>query len=57
MLETDAPYLAPEGFRGKRNEPLQVKLLAEEASRIKDVSFQELADKTTQNAKSFFELQ
>lgn len=57
MLETDAPYLATEGFRGKRNEPLQVKLLAEEASRIKDVSFQELADKTTQNAKSFFELQ
>ncbi|MDD5120599.1 MAG: TatD family hydrolase [Candidatus Omnitrophica bacterium] len=57
MLETDAPYLSPEGFRGKRNEPLQIKLLAEEASKIKDISFAELADKTTQNAKLFFGLQ
>ncbi len=56
MLETDAPYLSPEGFRGKRNEPLQIKLLAEVASRIKGVSFGELADKTTQNAKGFFGL-
>ena len=56
MLETDAPYLSPEGFRGRRNEPFQIKLLAEEASRIKGVSFQELADKTTQNAKGFFGL-
>jgi len=56
MLETDAPYLSPEGFRGKRNEPLQIKLLAEEISKIKGVSFQEIADKTTQNAKKFFNL-
>lgn len=56
MLETDAPYLSPEGFRGKRNEPLQIKLLAEEVSKIKGVSFQEIADKTTQNAKNFFNL-
>lgn len=56
MLETDAPYLSPEGFRGKRNEPRQIKLLAEVASQIKKVSFDELADKTTQNAKEFFKL-
>lgn len=56
MLETDAPYLSPEGFRGKRNEPLQIKLLAEEVSRIKGVSFSEIADRTTQNAKEFFKL-
>ncbi|MBU4418925.1 MAG: TatD family hydrolase [Candidatus Omnitrophica bacterium] len=56
MLETDAPYLSPEGFRGKRNEPLQIKLLAEEVSRIKGVSFEEIADRTTQNAKEFFNL-
>ncbi|MFA4854898.1 MAG: TatD family hydrolase [Candidatus Omnitrophota bacterium] len=56
MLETDAPYLAPEGFRGKRNEPAQIKLLAEEVSRIKGVSFEEIADKTTNNAKGFFRL-
>ncbi|MFA6358318.1 MAG: TatD family hydrolase [Candidatus Omnitrophota bacterium] len=56
MLETDAPYLSPEGFRGKRNEPLQIKLLAEEVSKIKAITFDELADKTTQNAKGFFGL-
>jgi len=56
MLETDAPYLSPEGFRGKRNEPFQIKLLAEEVSRIKGVSFAEIAEKTTQNAKEFFNL-
>lgn len=56
MLETDAPYLSPEGFRGKRNEPYQIKLLAEEVSRIKEVSFEEIAEKTTGNAKKFFNL-
>lgn len=56
MLETDAPYLAPEGFRGKRNEPSHIKLLAEEVSRIKGISFEEVADRTTENAKLFFKL-
>ncbi len=56
MLETDAPYLSPEAFRGKRNEPAQIKLLAEEVSRIKGVSFEKIADKTTENAKAFFKL-
>ncbi|MCX5694111.1 MAG: TatD family hydrolase [Candidatus Omnitrophica bacterium] len=56
MLETDAPYLSPEGFRGKRNEPMQVKLLANEVSRIKGVSLQELEEQTSRNAKSFFKL-
>ncbi|MDO8489734.1 MAG: TatD family hydrolase, partial [Candidatus Omnitrophota bacterium] len=41
---------------GKRNEPLQIKLLAEEVSRIKKVSFEEIAEQTTQNAKAFFKL-
>ena len=56
MLETDAPYLSPEGFRGKRNEPLQVKLLAEAVSLIKGVSIGEIAENTTNNAKGFFGL-
>ncbi len=56
MLETDAPYLSPEGFRGKRNEPAQVKLLAQEVGRIKGVGFEEIARQTTQNAKEFFKL-
>jgi len=56
MLETDAPYLSPEGFRGKRNEPMQVKLLAEAVSLIKGISVDEIAEKTTKNAKEFFKL-
>ncbi|MFH1191414.1 MAG: TatD family hydrolase [Candidatus Omnitrophota bacterium] len=56
MLETDAPYLSPEGFRSQRNEPFQIKLLAEEVSRIKGVSVEEVAEQTTQNAKGFFKL-
>jgi len=56
MLETDAPYLSPDGFRGKRNEPMQIKLLAEAVSLIKGASVEEIADKTTKNAKEFFNL-
>ena len=56
MLETDAPYLSPEGFRGQRNEPAQIKLLANEVSQILGVSFGKIADQTTQNAKDFFKL-
>jgi TatD DNase family protein len=56
MLETDAPFLSPEGFRGKRNEPMQVALLAEEIARIKDVPAEKVARVTTENAKAFFGL-
>ncbi len=56
MLETDCPYLSPEGFRGKRNEPFQVKLLAEYIARIKGISFEEIASGTTSNAKTFFSI-
>jgi TatD DNase family protein len=56
MLETDAPYLSPAGFRGQRNEPARIKLLADEVSRIKGVSFDKIASQTTQNAKYFFKL-
>ncbi len=56
MLETDAPFLSPEGLRGKRNEPLYVKNLAQEISRIKEVSLEEVAGITTENAQNFFNL-
>lgn len=56
MLETDAPYLSPEGFRGQRNEPAQVKLLANEVSRLCGVSFEKISEQTTQNAKDFFKI-
>lgn len=56
MLETDAPYLPPEGLRGKRNEPMYVQCLATEISRIKEISLEEVAKITTANAKKFFNL-
>jgi TatD DNase family protein len=56
MLETDAPFLAPEPLRGKRNEPLHVRTLAEEISRIKEIPLDEVAEATTKNAKGFFRL-
>ena len=55
-LETDAPYLAPEGHRGKRNEPAFVRLLAEEAAKIRGVSFEEISALTTHTAQTFFNL-
>lgn len=56
LLETDAPFLPPQEFRGKRNEPLYVKYLAGEIARIKEISIDEVAQVTTENAKSFFNL-
>lgn len=56
LLETDAPYLAPQGLRGKRNEPANVKFLAEEIARIKQISIEEVAAITTDNARKFFGL-
>ena len=56
LLETDAPYLPPEGFRGRRNEPIYVKYLAQEIARIKEITLEEVASVTTENAKTFFGL-
>ncbi len=56
MLETDAPYLPPEGLRGRRNEPSAVKILAEEIAKIKETNLEEVAAITTANAKKFFNL-
>jgi len=54
LLETDAPYLSPEGFRGKRNEPVQVRLLAQVVAGLKDLKLEEVAKSTTENARRFF---
>jgi TatD DNase family protein len=57
LLETDAPFLAPQDFRGKRNEPMHVRYVAEEISRIKGLSFEEVARITTENAIRLFKFQ
>jgi TatD DNase family protein len=56
FLETDAPFLSPEGLRDRRNEPLHVKSLAQEIARIKDTGTEEVARLTTDNARRFFKL-
>lgn len=54
LIETDCPYLAPHPFRGKRNEPAYVKLVAEQIAELKGVTFEEIAEVTTKNAKKLF---
>lgn len=56
LIETDAPYLAPHPYRGKRNEPSYVPLVAEEIARLKGISVEEVAKATTRNAEQFFKL-
>lgn len=56
MVETDCPWLTPVPHRGKRNEPSYVKYVAEKLAELKDVSFDEVAQTTTNTAKDFFNL-
>lgn len=56
LIETDAPYLAPHPYRGKRNEPAFVTLVAEEIALQKGLSVEEVAAATTANAKKFFSI-
>lgn len=57
VLETDSPYLAPMPYRGKRNEPSYVRLIADEISQLTGKSIIEVAKQTTLNAESIFGLQ
>ena len=54
VLETDAPYLSPVPFRGKRNEPAYLKYVAEKLAGIKQISVEEVARVTTNNAERIF---
>ena len=54
LIETDSPFLAPVPNRGRKNEPSFIKFTAEKLARIKDISNQELIDKTTQNFNKLF---
>jgi len=56
MIETDAPYLTPVPFRGKRNEPMHVRHVAEKIAEIRGISFEEVAKQTLENAKRFFSI-
>jgi len=54
LIETDCPYLTPHPYRGTRNEPAYVKLVAEQIADLKGISYEELAEVTTKNAKLVF---
>lgn len=56
LVETDSPYLTPEPYRGKRNEPMNVRLVIEKIAEIKGLSYQSVAEKTLANAKTLFGL-
>lgn len=54
VLETDAPYLAPMPFRGKRNEPSYLKFVLEKLADILEMNIEDVVDVTTANAKALF---
>ena len=57
LLETDAPWLTPMPFRGKRNEPSYIKIIAGKIAQIKGCSLEEVAAVTTENAMKIFSIQ
>lgn len=56
LIETDCPFLSPEPFRGRRNEPLRVTAVAGAIAGLKGVALEEVARATTQNASALFGL-
>jgi TatD DNase family protein len=56
LIETDSPYLTPHPFRGKTNEPARVALTAAKIAEIRGLTFGELANISTKNARDLFRL-
>lgn len=56
LIETDCPYLTPEPYRGRRNEPAYVSYTAQAIARLRDTSYMEVAAATTANAMRFLGL-
>lgn len=56
LLETDCPYLTPPQEGNVRNEPIFIKHVAEKIAGLRNISFEEVAKKTTQNAKNLFKI-
>ena len=54
MIETDSPYLAPEPYRGKQNEPSYVEYVARGIAEIRGQDYDTVASQTTENARRFF---
>ena len=56
LIETDAPFLAPQPYRGKRNEPAYVAETAAKIAELKGLAYEEVAQATTENAMGLFGL-
>ena len=56
LVETDCPYVAPVPHRGKRNEPQYVKYVAHKIAELRGMSFEEVAEQTTKNARELFKM-
>lgn len=56
LIETDSPYLSPEPLRGKRNDPRNVKYMAQKIAKAKQISLEEIAKITYNNAMKIFEI-
>ncbi len=56
VLETDCPYMAPEPFRGKRNNSTYIRYIAEEVAKIKEISYEEVVAQTEENARKFYKV-
>ena len=56
VLETDAPYLAPHPYRGKRNKSSYLVIIAKKIAEIYNLPIEKIAEQTTKNAKSVFKI-
>ena len=56
ILETDSPYLTPEPYRGKRNEPMYIPIVAKRVADIKGLGIKEIETTTTDNARRLFDI-
>lgn len=56
VLETDAPFLPPQSMRGKQNSPANIKIVAEYIAQLKNISYEQVAEQTTQTVKKIFNL-
>ena len=56
ILETDSPYLTPEPFRGKRNEPAYIPIIAKRVAEVKSLDIKEIEETTTENARRLFDI-
>ena len=54
VIETDCPYMAPVPFRGKRNEPMLVRYIAEKIAEIRGISVEEVVEATYENGKRVY---